>query len=139
MNEQARFTDGKNFRCAEATAKLQEAEKNTLLAMNAISVLRQISERLPIPAGDPLLGELVALSRAQRRTLKAVHRLMEADPLLAVLLQSRVSYRRADEHRTKSGKRLKEMTVSTFFKAQAVGFRGGIEDWRALLGIYPSA
>ncbi len=93
--------------------------------------------QLPIPAGEALLNELVALSRAQRSTLRAVHRLVEDVPLMALLLTSRVAYRRANAHRTKSGKRIEELVVATFYKAQAVGFRGDLNDWRKLLAMFP--
>jgi len=65
------------------------------------------------------------------------HAQLEADPLLAHLLKSRVAYRRADEHRTKSGKRMEDLVRSTFFVAQSLSFRGDIDDWRKLLAIFP--
>jgi hypothetical protein len=116
---------------------LIEAEKQACLGLNSLSVLRQISERLDLPISAPLLEELVALTRAQRRALRAAHRQLEADPLLAHLLESRISYRKGDEHRTKSGKRLEEMVRSSFLRAQSIGFHGEIEDWRSLLAIFP--
>jgi hypothetical protein len=116
---------------------LIEAEKQACLGLNGLSVLRQISERLDLPISAPLLEELVALTRAQRRTLRAAHRQLEADPLLAHLLESRIAYRKSDEHRTKSGKRLEEMVRSSFIRAQSIGFRWEVEDWRALLAIFP--
>lgn len=84
-----------------------------------------------------VLEELVALARAQRRTLKAAQTQLEADPLFAHLLKSRSAYRRADEHRTKSGKRMEDLVRSTFFVAQGHQFRGDIDQWRKLLAIFP--
>jgi hypothetical protein len=66
---------------------LIEAEKQACLGLNGLSVLRQISERLDLPLAAPLLEELVALTRAQTRALRAAHRQLEADPLLAHLLE----------------------------------------------------
>jgi hypothetical protein len=106
------------------------------LALNGLSILRQISERLNLPTAGSLLEEFIALARAQRRTPRAAHRQLEADPLMAHLLESRIVFRRADAHRTKSGKRADEMVMSSFFRARAVGFRGEVEERRALLEIY---
>jgi len=65
-------------------------------------VLWQLSEKLDLPTGPFLIEELVALARAQRRTLCAAHRQLQGHPLLAHLLKSRIAYRQKDEHRTNS-------------------------------------
>jgi hypothetical protein len=80
---------------------------------------------------------LVALARAQRRALKAAHTELEADPLLAHLLKSRISYRHVNERSGKSCKPVEKMVRSSFFVAQSREFRGGIKDWRNLLAIFP--
>lgn len=116
---------------------LIEAEKQTRLVLSGLSVLRQLGERLDLPTAPQLLDELVALARAQRRVLRAAHSQLEADPLLAHLLKSRAIYRKTDEYRTKSGKRVEEVVRSTFFVAQNLHFSGDIDDWRKLLAIFP--
>jgi hypothetical protein len=98
---------------------------------------RQIGEHLFLPTKTDVLDELVALARAQRRTLKAAQAQLDADPLFAHLLKSRIAYYRADATRTKSGKRMDELVCSTFFTAQSLRFRGDIDDWRKLLAIFP--
>lgn len=92
---------------------------------------------MELPISDALLEELHALARAQRRVLRVAHKQIETDPLLAHLLASRVSYRKADEHRTKSGKHLEHMVHMSFQQAEDLGFRGRINEWRDLLAIYP--
>ena len=77
------------------------------------------------------------LGRAQRRALKAAHIQLEADPLLAHPLKSRMAYRDVDERSGESTKRIEEMVSSSFFIAQSLDFRGGIDDWRKLLAIFP--
>jgi hypothetical protein len=96
-----------------------------------------MNERLHLPTTSGVLEELVALARAQRRTLKAAEAQLEADPLFAHLLKSRIAYYRADATRTKSGKRMEELVCSTFFTAQNLQFRGDIHNWRKLLAIFP--
>ena len=117
--------------------RLIEGEKQTRLVLNGLSVLSQLGEHLDLPTTPPLLDELGSLARAQRRTLKAAHTQLEADPLLAHLLKSRISYRHVDERGGKSGKRVEGMVRSSFFIAQSLHFRGGIDDWRKLLAIFP--
>jgi len=80
----------------------------------------QLSELLSLPIAKPLLEELLALTRAQRRALMAAHRQLEADPLLAHLLDSRIQYRKEIEHQSKSGRRMEEFGRNSFF----LGFRG---------------
>lgn len=122
----------------KSSTALIEAEKHARLALNGLSILRQISERLDLPTPGSLLEEFIALARAQRRALRAAHRQLEADLLMAHLLESRVAFRRADANqKTKSGKRVDEMVMSSFFRARAVGFHGEVEEWRTLLEIYP--
>lgn len=116
---------------------LSEAEKQLRLALDAISVLRQLGEHLDLPTTPALVDELVALARAQRRTLRAAHLQLEADPLLAHLLKSRTLYRQADARGGKSTKRLEDTVRSTFFVAQSLNFKAGIDDWRRLLAIFP--
>ena len=121
------------------SSSLIDAEKHCRLALMGLSVLRQLSEHLSLPITKPLLEELLALTRAQRRSLKAAHRQLEADPLLAHLLESRIHYRKEVEHQTKSGKRMEEFGRDSFFLAQSLGFRGEFHEWRALLAIFPRA
>jgi len=118
--------------------RLIEAEKQTRLVVAGLSVLRQLGEHLALSATPALFDELVALARAQRRALMAAHSQLEADPLLAHLLKSRVTYHRADEHRTKSGKPMEDLVRSTYFVAQGHQFRGDIDEWRKLLAIFPT-
>ena len=118
--------------------RLAEAEKHTRFALSVISVLRQLSEHLELPTPSPLVEEVVALARAQRRALRAAHAQLEADPLMAHLLTSRLEYRKAVQRATKSDKRIEELVRSSFFIAQSLSFRGGIDEWRKLLAIYPS-
>jgi hypothetical protein len=117
--------------------RLEEAEKHIRIVAASLSVLRQMNERLHLPTTNGVLEELVALARAQRRTLKAAQAQLEADPLFSHLLKSRIAYSRADETRTKLGKRMEELVCSTFFVAQGLRFRGDIHDWRKLLAIFP--
>ncbi len=56
---------------------------------------------------------------------------------MAHLLESRIAYRHAVERATKSDKRIEELVRSSFFIAQSLSFRGGIDDWRKLLAIFP--
>jgi hypothetical protein len=112
-------------------------KKQTRLVLNGLSVLKQFGEHLDLPTAPALLDELVALARAQCRALRAAHSQLEADPLLAHLLKSRITYRHVDERGGKSGKRVEEMVRSSFFIAQSLHFSGGIDDWRKLLGIFP--
>jgi hypothetical protein len=95
------------------------------------------AEKQVLPVTPTILEELVALGRAQRRALKAAHTQLQDDPLFAHLLKSRIAYYRADENRSKSGKRLEDLVRSTFFTAQSLLFRGDIDDWRKLLAIFP--
>ena len=117
--------------------RLIEAEKQTRLVVAGLSILRRLGEHLDLQTAPALIDELVALARAQRRTLKAAQAQLEADPLFAHLLKSRISYHRADESRTKSGKRMEDLVRSTFFVAQSLQFRGDIDQWRKLLAIFP--
>ena len=118
--------------------RLEEAEKHIRIVAASLSVLRQMNERLVLPTRADVLDELVALARAQRRALKAAHTQLEADPLFSHLLKSRIAYYRADESRSKSGKRMEDLVRSTFFTAQSLRFRGSIDEWRKLLAIFPS-
>src|SRR5471030_2591885 len=115
----------------------RKSKKQTRLVLNGLSVLKQLGEHLDLPTAPALLDELVALARAQRRALKAAHTQLEADPLLAHLLKSRITYRHVDERGGKSGKRVENMLRLSFFLAQSLHFRGGIDDWRKLLGCRP--
>ncbi len=117
--------------------RLSDAEKQTRLALNGVSVLRQLAERIKLPTDNRVFDELVALARAQRRTLQAIHRQLETDPLLAHLLKDRIRFRRADAIRNKSGKRVEELVRASFYKAGSFGFRGDINEWRTLLAVYP--
>jgi hypothetical protein len=62
---------------------------------------------------------------------------LEANPLFVHLLKSRIAYRRADESRTKSGKRMEDLVRSAFFTAQSLRFHGDLDQWRKLLAIFP--
>jgi hypothetical protein len=74
--------------------RLEEAEKHIRIVAASLSMLRQMNERLELPTRTDVLDELVALARAQRRTLKATQAQLEADPLFAHLLKSRIAYYR---------------------------------------------
>ena len=98
-----------------------------------------MGERLQLPTDARFIEESVALARAQRRMHRAVHKERKADPLLAHLLRSRISYRKADENRTKSGKRLDDICRLSFVTATGLGFTKPMENWRELLMIFPHA
>ena len=117
--------------------RLVEGEKQVRQVSSGQSILRQLSERLSLPVTPTTFDELVALGRAQRRTLKAAQAQLETDPLFGHLLKSRIAYYRADESRSKSGKRMEDLVRSTFFSAQSLRFRGSIDEWRKLLAIFP--
>jgi hypothetical protein len=88
-----RFATGNaqvNTTTVKPSNRLIEAEKQTRQVLNGLSVLRQLGEHLDLPTAPPLLEELLALARAQRRALKATHTQLEADPLLGHLLKSRI-------------------------------------------------
>jgi hypothetical protein len=126
-----------NTSAVNAANRLAQAEKHVRIVAASLSVLRQMNERMNLPTTAEVLDELVALARAQRRTLRAAHAQLEAAPLFAHLLKSRIAYRKADESRTKSGKRMEDLVRSTFFVAQSLGFRGDFGEWRKLLAISP--
>jgi hypothetical protein len=119
------------------SSPLIDAEKHCRSALQGLSVLCQLSERLSLPIAKPLLEEPLALTRAQRRALKAAHLQLEADPFWAHLLESRVRYRKEVEHPSKSGRRLEEFGRESYFLAQSLGFRGEFHEWRGLLAIIP--
>jgi hypothetical protein len=77
-----------------------------------------------------LYEELLALAKAQRRALRAAHRQLEADPLFAHLLKSRIDFRQTNERRALHEKRLGKVVSGTFYFAQSVGFHLAFDDWR---------
>lgn len=117
-----------------SSTPLHEAERHTLVALNGISVLRQLSEHLELSSATPVLEELVGLAKAQRRALNAALRRLKADPLLAHFLETRDVARQAEYA---GGKKREQLVRESFFIAQSKGFTGRVYDWGTLLSVCP--
>lgn len=110
------------------------AEINVQRAQAAITILRQITVLLPVSEeNQELLQEIVALARALRRAILAWQRQYATDPLVGLAFAARKQLRRAEAHRTKSGKSIERLLHNTYVEAERVGFAGSIKDWERLL------
>ena len=70
----SRMCSGEQLLLVPSQARFADGEKQLRLALNGVSFLRQLGEKIKLPTDDRVLDELVALARAQRRTLRAIHR-----------------------------------------------------------------
>lgn len=55
------------------------------------------------------------------------------DPFAVHVYRSRQECRRVEAHDTKSGKRSETFAITSYQQAQALGFKGGMPNWQAIL------